>query len=106
MDAAGHASELFGPHGVPEGFAPINDKGKAVQVQGEEVQFGVVEHRSGYSGPMTRRRRVIDPDDYFDLGENVCGGGGVGDNEVDGPHTLAVPEKRGKIREARGGRAG
>ena len=68
-------------------------------MQGEEVQFGVVEHRSGYSRPMTRRRRVVDPDDYFDLGENVCGGGGVGDNEVDGPHTLAVPEKRGKIRE-------
>ena len=33
MDAAGHASQLFGPHGVPAVFAPINDKGKAVQVR-------------------------------------------------------------------------
>ncbi len=56
---------------------------------------------------MTGRRRVVGTDNDFDLGENVGGGGGVGDNEVDGSHTLAVPEKRGRIREVRGGsRAG
>ncbi len=55
------------------------------------AQFGVVENSSSNARPVAGGGRVVGAYDNFDLRQHVGGGSGIGDHEVYGADTLAVP---------------